>query len=127
MWNWPGTAATVLLLVTALVHSWAGERMLIGPLLRRRRDKLLESPLARFVLRFVWHMLSLLLVMLAVILEAAHYAPREELAGICVLVTGLGATAAGLADLIGSRGRHIGWPLILGAGLMALWSWVGLT
>ena len=59
--------AAVLLVITAFVHSVLGERRLIGPLLARR-EGVLASDLARFVLRFVWHLVSVNWAILALIL-----------------------------------------------------------
>ncbi|MEL7088408.1 MAG: hypothetical protein AAGL98_08225 [Planctomycetota bacterium] len=119
MWNWPGTIGVALLLATALAHSWAGERFLIAPLLRRRKDKILDGDLARAVLRFARHFTSVLLVMLAVILNSAVSAP-EDLSDMVKLTIGIGFTLVGIADLALSRGRHVGWPLLLGAGVAVL-------
>ncbi|MEM1299476.1 MAG: hypothetical protein AAGH68_09355 [Pseudomonadota bacterium] len=119
MADWAGTIGAALLLATALVHSWAGERWLITPLLRRRRDKILEYPLARAVLRFAWHFTSALLAMLALILLSALHAP-DSLQRTVLTTIGIGFTLVGLADLLMSQGRHVGWPLLLGAGVVTL-------
>lgn len=116
---WAGTLGAVLLVATALVHSWAGERWLIAPLLRRRKDKILEHRLARAVLRFAWHFTSVLLAMLATLLMSATHSP-EGLKTTVLMTIGIGFTLLGLADAVLSRGRHIGWPLLLGAGVATL-------
>jgi hypothetical protein len=114
------STAAVLLIFTAFVHSLLGEQRLIGPLLARR-EGVLASSLARFVLRFVWHLLSINCIVLALILvqliqnpiTARHWAAA---------VTGVAFTGAGLFDAVASRGRHIGWPLLTGIGSAALLS-----
>ncbi|MGD0547799.1 MAG: hypothetical protein ABR991_08205 [Terracidiphilus sp.] len=114
------STAAVLLIFTALVHSLLGERRLIGPLLTRR-EGVLASGLARFVLRFVWHLLSITWIVLALILvqlvrdpvTARHWAAAA---------TGVAFTGVGLFDAVASRGRHIGWPLLTGIGIAALLS-----
>jgi hypothetical protein len=112
--------AAGLLIFTAFVHSLLGERRLMGPLLARR-EGVLASGLARFILRFVWHLLSISWIVLALILAqlirdpstARHWAAAG---------TGVAFTGAGLFDAVASRGRHIGWPLLTGIGIVALLS-----
>lgn len=112
--------AAVLLMVTAFVHSLLGERRLIGPLLARR-EGVLASDLARFVLRLAWHLLSVAWMVLALILVQLVRDPATArfwaAAG-----TGVAFTGVGLFDAVASRGRHIGWPLLTGIGIAALLS-----
>jgi hypothetical protein len=92
----------------------------MGPLLARR-EGVLASGLARFILRFVWHLLSISWIVLALILAqlirdpstARHWAAAGP---------GVAFTGAGLFDAVASRGRHIGWPLLTGIGIVALLS-----
>jgi hypothetical protein len=61
--------AALLLIVTSAVHSVVGERRLLGPVLARR-EGILKSSLARFVLRFAWHITSVAWAVIALILLA---------------------------------------------------------
>ena len=112
--------AAVLLLVTAIAHSVLGERRLIGPLLARR-EGILASDLARFILRFAWHLTSVTWAILALILAQLVRDPATArfwaAAG-----TGLAFTGIGLFDAVSSRGRHVGWPLLTAIGVAALLS-----
>ena len=112
--------AAVLLVITAFVHSVLGERRLIGPLLARR-EGVLASDLARFVLRFVWHLVSVNWAILALILVQLARDPATARFWAAV-GTGVGFTGAGLFDAIATRGRHVGWPLLAGIGIAALLS-----
>ncbi|MDR6293871.1 hypothetical protein E9232_006424 [Inquilinus ginsengisoli] len=110
--------AALLLIVTAAVHSVAGERRLIGPLLTRR-DGILANRLARFVLRFAWHITSIAWAVIAVILLALVLAP-VAVRWWAAAATGAAFTAIGAFTAISSRGRHLGWPFLTGIGLTAL-------
>jgi hypothetical protein len=111
-------ACAALLLITALVHSVLGERRLIVPLLRSR-DGVLGSELARFLLRFVWHFMSILFAIIAVTLVASQHAVGSA-TSVLLGATAIGIGGAGLFDAIGSRGRHIGWPMLVLIGIFAL-------
>ena len=110
--------SAVLLVITALAHSVLGERRLLMPLLEQTSG-ILASPLARFILRFAWHLTSLSWVVLAVTLLALSFQPERALL-IALLATGIVFAAAGILDAIGSRGRHVGWPLLTLIGLTSL-------
>jgi hypothetical protein len=112
--------AAVLLVVTAVAHSALGERRLLGPLLARR-EGILASDLARFILRFAWHLTSLTWALLALILVQLVRGPVTArfwaAAG-----TGVAFTTIGLYDALATRGRHVGWPLLTAIGIAALLS-----
>ena len=111
-------ACSALLLITALVHSVLGERRLIVPLLRSR-EGILGAELARFLLRFVWHFMSILFAVIAGALLA-----NQQDAGsgrtVLLLGTAIGVGGAGVFDAVATRGRHIGWPLLVLIGVFAL-------
>ena len=118
MSDWFLYIAAALLIVTGIVHSLLGESRLIAPLLSRR-EGILASELARFLLRFAWHMTSVTWVILALILiQLVH----DTVAARWWAAASMGAvfTSAGLFDLIYTRGRHVGWPLLTGIGIAAL-------
>lgn len=107
-----------LLVVTALVHSILGERRLLGPLLDLRIG-ILDHSLARFLLRFVWHFMSVLFAIIAVTLLVGL--SSAETARITLLgATSVGVGGAGVFDALSTRGRHVGWPLLVLIGVFAL-------
>ena len=110
-------ACAALLLITALVHSVLGERRLIVPLLRSR-EGILGSELARFLLRFVWHMMSILFAIIAAALVAHQQGGSANL--VLLAGTALGVGGAGVFDVIATRGRHIGWPMLVLIGFFAI-------
>ena len=111
------TVAAVLLAMTMAVHSAIGERRLLRALLDERAG-VMEHPLARFILRFAWHLTSGIGLVLAAILIAWAWAPHQAQT-IGLLATGVVFTASGLIDCVGSRGRHIGWAPLTLIGLSA--------
>ena len=111
------TLAATLLMLTMAVHSMLGHKRLIRPLLDIDCG-VLAHPLARFLVPFAWHLTSGVATVLAVVLLAWAWAPQHAEA------IGLGATAVvfvgcGIYDAFGSRGQHIGWPLLTAIGLTA--------
>jgi len=110
--------AAVLVVLTCLTHSLLGERRLIGPLLTLRAG-VLQSDLARQVLRFAWHLLSALGLLLAYLLFT--YGQDPDAANLVMItLIGLTLTGFGLFDAIYTRGKHIGWPLLTAAGVTTL-------
>ena len=110
----------VLLVVTAVAHSVLGERRLLGPLLARR-DGVLASDLARFILRFAWHLTSVTWAILALILVQLVRDPGTARFWAAA-ATGVAFTGIGLYDAVAIRGRHVGWPLLTAIGIAALLS-----
>lgn len=110
--------AAALLVVTMLIHSIVGQRRLMRPLLDGKTG-IMQRPLARFIVPFAWHLTSLLGLVIAAVLLAWAWAP-EHAQTIGVAGTGLVFTTVGIVDVIGSRGRHIGWPLLILIGLISL-------
>lgn len=108
--------SAVAMSVTALAHSVVGEARLISPLLERRID-LLSGYRANLV-RFAWHFTSLLMLATALVVG------WPGTPGPVVTTTGALWLLAGVLDAVLTRGRHIGWPLLSAAGVLAL---VGAT
>lgn len=109
--------ASALCVITAIIHSYFGEKRLITPLINSGHG-VMVSPLAKQVLRFAWHWTSLLWVLIAAYLAIAaqgQVSHRPLLMGI-----GLFHLGAGLLDGIFTRGKHIGWLPITLIGVMVL-------
>ncbi len=111
-------AAALLTLVTAFTHSYFGERRLIGPLVASN-EGVMSRKLAKQVVRFAWHLTSVLwfgqtLLPLRPALIPGYFDP--------VLIGGIGAihVAVGLFDGIVTRGKHIGWSMLTAIGVFAL-------
>ena len=115
--------AAVIAIAIGLLHSFLGERLVLGPLSRLETlPKLIGS--RRFmirVLRFAWHVTSVLLFGLAAVgvLIARPGTIETEPISTVLVVTYLACAVVALA---GSRGRHFSWVLFLAAGLL---TWAG--
>ena len=113
-------AAAMATLLTAFVHSYVGERRLIGPLVASNAG-VMSSALAKQVIRFAWHLTSLIWIGQALwLLRAASALPsldRTVVAGIGVLYL-----IAALYSAVVTRGRFIGSPLLTAIGLFSLLS-----
>lgn len=107
----------IALIATSLVHSILGERRLIGPLLAQR-DGVLSHDLARFLLRTVWHFMTVLCWIIAAALWAS-VGSTDRAVTVLLAATAIGIGGAGIYDVIGSRGQHVGWPMLVLVGLLA--------
>jgi hypothetical protein len=113
-------AAAIAALATAATHSYFGEKRLIGPLVASD-DGVMSRLLAKQVIRFAWHLTSLLWIGQALLLLRAATDPAYL---DPVLIGGIGLlhVAVGLVDAVVTRGNHIGWPLLTAIGVFALLS-----
>lgn len=110
--------AAALIVTTLAIHSILGERRLIGPMLADRSG-VLANALARAVVRFAWHLTSAIGLIVAISLVAVALHPTS-VSAVLTLATAVVFITAGLIDAIASRGRHVGWPLLVLIGLAAL-------
>lgn len=110
IWLWLSAAFMV---TTAGVHSVLGYRRLIVPVLNSQAGPLAD-PLSRRIIRFAWHATSVLMLISA----AAVAWPGTPDA--LLIVIGGGWLATGLVNAAYTRGRHIAWPALSGAGIFAL-------
>ena len=97
---------------TGIAHSLIGEKRLIGPMLALNIDML--SGYRSNLVRFAWHFTSLLMIMNALVIAwPGTPVPLIKITGAMWLI-------AGVLNAIMTRGKHIGWPLLSAAGLLAL-------
>lgn len=104
--------SATLMAATAVTHSVLGEKRLIGPLLARDID-LLSGYRANLV-RFAWHFTSALMLVTAFVVAW----PDTPVA--LIHITGAAWLIAGLLDAALTRGKHVGWPPLSAAGILAL-------
>lgn len=106
------TLSAVAMALTGIAHSIVGEKRLIGPLLALNIE-LLSGYRANLV-RFAWHFTSLLMIVTALVVAwPGTPIPLIKITGAMWLIAGVG-------DAILTRGKHIGWPLLSAAGILAL-------
>jgi hypothetical protein len=116
--------SALILIVTGILHSFLGERLVLGPLSRSPDlPRLLGSgAFMRRTLRFTWHVTTVLLVAVAgVLLILADPAAATNLAGIPRSLA-LACLACALIAGVATRGRHFSWVLFLAA---AVTTWLG--
>ena len=109
--------AAAVMIATMIIHSVLGQRRLIRPLLEESAG-VMQRPLARFVVPFAWHLMSLLGFILAIVFLSWAWAP-EHAQAIGLAATGTIFTIAGIFDAIASRREHVGWPYLTAIGLLS--------
>ncbi|NWH07165.1 MAG: hypothetical protein HXY22_00685 [Alphaproteobacteria bacterium] len=110
--------AAAAMVVTAPAHSILGEIRLIQPILQSEMAVMRHAH-ARQVVRFAWHLTSVLWLILAYFLLRPVWsgaAPDREY----ILVVGIAHLLVGVFDAVSTRGRHVGWPLVTATGVFAL-------
>lgn len=114
------TIAAFALVGVGIAHSILGERYILMRLFRRGDlPRLLGgTEFTRRTLRFAWHVTSIAWWGFAALLLMVARGPI--LAQDVARVTGVTLIATGLVALIGSRGRHLSWPVFLAIGGIAL-------
>ena len=109
-----------LLLAVGVAHSYLGERYILVRLFRRDNLPRLFGGTEFTVrtLRFAWHVTSVAWLGFAGILLLL--AQDAATPGNLGLVIGLTFLLHGLIAVVGSRGRHLSWPVFLAVGLLAI-------
>jgi len=110
IWFW---LAALAMLATAIIHSVAGERRIIGPLLQSDASQVLGPGLDR-IMRGAWHLTSLLMLLFGVVVVWPGTPDGA------IIVIGLVWLILGIAILICSKGSHPGWPTLSMGGLFSL-------
>ena len=111
--------AIAALVLVSFVHSLAGEKRLLRPMFAKRGNRVLDNKLARLVLRFAWHVTSVLWILMAIVLYSVGFSP-ENLTAVILISFGVGFLFIGIFDLIASRGKHIGSPILTAIGSLCL-------
>lgn len=114
--------AAALTFALGAVHSWLGERKLIGPLLapETRSGILAQSGFARRVLRFAWHITTIAWWGIAAALAALAYLPLDPQGRAVLVAIAVTFFVTGFMILATSRGRHLAWPVCLAIAGLAL-------
>jgi hypothetical protein len=112
--------AAALVVALGLAHSFLGERYILQRLFRRDDLPRLfgSADFTRRTLRFAWHVTSVAWLGLAAVLVVLARPPVS--ARTLGLSVGLAFLVQGAIALVGSRGRHLSWPVFLAVGLLAI-------
>ncbi len=120
MHNPAALIAAILALGVGVAHSYLGERYILIRLFRRPDLPHLfgSDVFTKRTLRFAWHLTTLAFWGLAALLLVLTGGASTAVAGGVIAAT---FAAAALLTFIGSRGRHLAWPVFL-AIAVAAWS-----
>jgi len=116
--------AGLLSALIGIAHSVLGERLLLGPLFERGDlPKLLGSAaFARRTLRFTWHLTTVLLLGIGVMVMILSLAPLDPESAWILQALAVTFAACSLLSLIGARARHFSWWVFL---IIAVLLWFG--
>jgi hypothetical protein len=120
---WLLLSAAGLSALLALAHSCLGERYILVRLFRRPDlPKLFGgTEFTRRTLRFAWHLTSVAwLGFAALLVQAASYAGEDRARVGTVLGVTFGIS--GVLTGVGSRGRHLAWPVFLTIAALTWWA-----
>ena len=116
--------AGLLSALIGIAHSVLGERLLLGPLFERGDlPKLLGSAaFARRTLRFTWHLTTVLLLGIGVMMMILSLAPLDSQSACILRVLAISFAVCSLLSLIGARARHFSWWVFL---IISVLLWFG--
>jgi VIT1/CCC1 family predicted Fe2+/Mn2+ transporter len=116
--------AGLLSALIGIAHSVLGERLLLGPLFERGDlPKLLGSAaFARRTLRFTWHLTTVLLLGIGVMVMILSLAPLDSQSACILRVLAITFAVCSLLSLIGARARHFSWWVFL---IISVLLWFG--
>ena len=109
------------LIIIAVVHSWLGERQIIGPVLAFPYDSgpIAESRRIKPILRGAWHFTSITWVGHGAILIALAFAPLGVAVATVAWVSAALYGAIGVYLLVTFKGRHVAAPLFIAVAISA--------
>jgi hypothetical protein len=117
-------AAALLSVAGGVIHSVLGERLIFRALSPESLPAVTGSgDFTRQVLRFFWHLVSVAWWGFAVLLW--HLAEHDALEGLArgtAVVIGWTFFASALVALVGSKGKHFAWVILL---VIAACVWLG--
>ena len=114
--------SAILLVIISIAHSCLGERYILIRLFKRDDlPKLFgSSEFTIRTLRFAWHITSVAWIGFAAILVSlANPAIEPNTIGLIIGCTFLGHF---LIAIIGSKGRHLSWPVFLTIGILTIYA-----
>ena len=111
----------VLLVVIGAIHSWLGERQIIGPILAFPYESgpIAESRRIKPILRGAWHFTSVTWIGHGVILIALALAPMSAATASVAWLSAILYGAIGIYLLVSFRGRHVAAPLFIAVAVTA--------
>ncbi|MEO0440044.1 MAG: hypothetical protein AAF067_04115 [Pseudomonadota bacterium] len=110
--------AAAIIAFVACFHSFAGQRVLIRPLLKEETG-ILSDPTFRAIILFGWHSTTALMLVIALYLGLVA-AGQTTANTIQITAIGITFVALGTANAIMAKFKHPGWIMLSGIGLVTL-------
>jgi hypothetical protein len=114
--------ASFLIIGVAIAHSYLGERYILTRLFRQDNLPAIfgTAELTRRTLRFAWHVTSIAWWgIAAIIIAMAQQGFSTRTLGIIIGGTFL---LHAVIALVGSRGRHLSWPVFLAISVLVMYA-----
>jgi hypothetical protein len=117
-------AAAILTFLLGLAHTVLGERYLLIPLFKYEEvPKLFGSrAFARRVFRFAWHLTTILMWALAVVILVLSLEGSVEVPRVVVWILAVCFLSCGVLSAVVTRLKHFSWLIFLTIGLLL---WIG--
>ncbi len=108
--------AAAIIVILALFHSVAGQKVLIGPLLKENTE-ILSDPRWRALILFGWHSTTVLLLVIGLYLAlvAGGYTSGNDLQLAAIAISFIGL---GIANAIMAKFKHPGWIILSSVGII---------
>jgi hypothetical protein len=111
--------AALLAFCASAGHSWLGEKFILGPLLKSEPlPGILKPEINRRLVRYVWHLPSVLWAVLGCYMLWAGLA--GEMSRPTAIILGALFVVSGIANMAAVRRFHFGWALLFSIAA-ALW------
>lgn len=124
--NTPLLVGGALAALLGAAHSFLGERLLLGPLFERGElPRLLGSrTFAKRTLRFAWHLTTVLLAGVGLMVIALSYSQIGPQTAWILRYLSIVFVACSAISLIGARGKHFSWYVFIA---IAACLWLGAS
>ena len=112
--------AAILLVLVGVAHSYLGERYILIRLFRREDlpKTFGSTEFTTRTLRFAWHITSIAWWgFAAILIHLAHGTISHQ---VVARVIGITFLATGCATLVGSRAKHLAWPVFIIIGIISM-------
>ncbi|MEP2104116.1 MAG: hypothetical protein ABJP02_13705 [Parasphingorhabdus sp.] len=108
--------AAGIIVILALFHSIAGQKALIGPLLKENTE-ILSDPTWRAIIYFGWHSTTALLLLIALYLAlvAGDFTNGNDILLAAIAVT---FVCLGTANAVLAKFKHPGWIILSSVGIV---------
>jgi len=115
-------AAAALTFFIGLAHTLMGEKLILGPLLKKEQHHIFGSEfLVRRTLRFAWHTTSLFWWGIACVFVVYALSPLAAQDLLVLRILSVTFFIGALLALIASHGKHFAWYIFLAISILIYW------